>query len=66
MIALGLGLLLLDLWTPADRTRQLGHAAAGLLTILLAYSFSLTAPVRPMSDTLAMPRNTKPMCARLE
>ena len=44
VIALGLGLLLLDLWTPADRKRQLGHAAAGLLTILLAYSFALSAP----------------------
>ncbi len=44
VIALGLGLLLLDLWTPADRKRQLGHAAAGLLTIVLAYSFALNAP----------------------
>jgi len=37
---LGLGVLLLDLWTPAAQKRQLGHAAAAALGFILLFSFS--------------------------
>lgn len=40
VVALGLGLLLLDLWTPADMKRKLGYAAAVTLGFVLAFSFS--------------------------
>jgi NADH-quinone oxidoreductase subunit N len=40
VIALGLGLLLLDLWTPAEMKRQLGYAAAAALGFVLLFSFS--------------------------
>src|SRR5437762_414039 len=40
VIALGLGLLLLDLWTPLEQKRQLGHAAAAALGFVLLFSFS--------------------------
>src|SRR5213083_1668060 len=39
VVALGLGLLLLDLWTPLGMKRQLGYAAAALGFVLL-FSFS--------------------------
>ena len=38
VMLLGLGLLLLDLWTPADHKRFLGYGAAAGLTIVLSYS----------------------------
>lgn len=40
VIALGLGLLLLDLWTPIEHRRQLGYAAAAALGFVLLFSFS--------------------------
>src|SRR5580765_5995190 len=39
VVVLGLALLLLDLWTPADRKRFLGYGAALALTVVLVYSF---------------------------
>jgi NADH-quinone oxidoreductase subunit N len=41
VLLLGLGVLLLDLWTPADRKRWLGYGAALGLGLVLAYSFTL-------------------------
>src|SRR5690349_17162350 len=40
VVALGLVLLLADLWLPAERKRMLGCAAAIALGVLLAASFS--------------------------
>ena len=40
VIGLGLGLLLLDLWTPVEQKRQLGYAAAAALGFVLLFSFS--------------------------
>ncbi len=40
VVALGLGLLLLDLWTPIELKRQLGYAAAAALGFVLLFSFS--------------------------
>src|SRR5262245_7195043 len=40
VIALGLGLLMLDLWTPPALKRQLGYAAAAALGFVLLFSFS--------------------------
>jgi NADH-quinone oxidoreductase subunit N len=40
VVALGLVLLVADLWLPADRKRLLGYAAAGVLALLLANSFT--------------------------
>src|SRR5947207_9453131 len=40
VVALGLGLLLLDLWTPPGMKRQLGYAAAAALGFVLLFSFS--------------------------
>src|SRR5437016_6131876 len=40
VVALGLGLLLLDLWTPLGMKRQLGYAAAAALGFVLLFSFS--------------------------
>jgi len=39
VMVLGLGLLLLDLWTPPDRKRLLGYGAAVALALVLGYSF---------------------------
>src|SRR6266852_4685727 len=39
VLVLGLGLLLLDLWTPADHKRFLGYGAAVALAFVLGYSF---------------------------
>lgn len=39
VLVLGLGVLLLDLWTPADRKRLLGYGAAAGVALILAYSF---------------------------
>ncbi len=36
----GLGLLLVDLWTPAEHKRGLGYMAAGAAALILAFSFS--------------------------
>jgi NADH-quinone oxidoreductase subunit N len=43
VLVLGLGLLLIDLWTAAERKRWLGYGAALGLLILLCYSFKLDA-----------------------
>src|SRR6266700_7544783 len=40
VVALGLGLLLLDLWTPSGMKRQLGYAAAAALGFVRLFSFS--------------------------
>jgi len=40
VVGLGLGLLLLDLWTPVEQKRQLGYAAAAALGFVLLFSFS--------------------------
>ncbi len=39
VLVTGLGVLLLDLWTPADHKRRLGHGAALALGVVLVYSF---------------------------
>src|SRR5437867_13436461 len=39
VLALGLALLLLDLWTPPSRKPLLGYGAAAALALILAYSF---------------------------
>src|SRR4051812_48883346 len=39
VLVLGLGLLLLDLWTPPERKRLLGYGAVVGLAIVLGYSF---------------------------
>jgi len=39
VLVLGLALLLLDLWTPADHKRFLGYGAGLALTVVLGYSF---------------------------
>lgn len=47
---LGIGLLLLDLWTPPEQKRSLGWAAAAALALVFAASFSsLAAPGVPAS-----------------
>lgn len=43
VVGLGLAMLLLDLWTPAPRKRQLGYAAAAALVVLLLFSLSADA-----------------------
>jgi NADH-quinone oxidoreductase subunit N len=40
VIACGLGLLLVDLWLPPEKRRQLGYAAAAVLALLLVGSFA--------------------------
>ena len=39
VIACGLALLLIDLWTPAEKKRQLGYAAAGALGLIFCGTF---------------------------
>jgi len=39
VLVLGLGVLLLDLWTPPERRRLLGYGAAAALVLVLVYSF---------------------------
>lgn len=39
VVAAGLGLLLLDLWTPAELKRRLGYVAAGAVGLILFASF---------------------------
>jgi NADH-quinone oxidoreductase subunit N len=39
VLVLGLGVLLLDLWTPPERKRLLGYGAAAGVALILAYSF---------------------------
>ena len=46
VVVLGLGLLLLDLWLPVERRRTFGHAAAGVLLLLLVGSFLM-----PLTET---------------
>src|SRR5262245_9095312 len=40
VVALGLVLLLADLWLPVERKRMLGYAAAAALAVLLVNSFT--------------------------
>jgi NADH-quinone oxidoreductase subunit N len=44
VVALGLGLLVVDLWLPAAKRRPLGLLAAGALMLVFLYSFRLDAP----------------------
>jgi NADH-quinone oxidoreductase subunit N len=39
VLALGMAVLLIDLWTPAERKRLLGYGAAAGLGVILIYSF---------------------------
>lgn len=41
VLVAGLGILLLDLWTPADGKRALGYGAAAAVGLILLYSFTL-------------------------
>jgi len=43
VVLLGLGILLLDLWTPVEKKRDLGYLAAGLLGLILIGSFRMDA-----------------------
>src|SRR5256885_6805949 len=45
VVALGLGMLLLDLWTPAERKRDLGYVAAMGLVLILAFSLQMDGAV---------------------
>ena len=40
IVLAGLVLLLLDLWTPIERKRQLGYVAAAAVGIVLTFSFT--------------------------
>jgi NADH-quinone oxidoreductase subunit N len=40
VVACGLGLLMLDLWTPPEKRRQLGYVAAAALALILIGSFA--------------------------
>src|SRR5580698_3025639 len=44
VVILGLGILLADLWTPAEEKRKLGYLAAIFLGLILLGSFKLGAP----------------------
>jgi NADH-quinone oxidoreductase subunit N len=44
VLALGVGILLVDLWLPTEQKRNLGYAAAGGLAVILIGSFLLQAP----------------------
>ena len=43
VVAVGLGLLLADLWIAPERRRMLGLAGAGALTLILLWSFGMNA-----------------------
>jgi NADH-quinone oxidoreductase subunit N len=45
VLILGLGLLLVDLWTAPEKKRLLGYGAAAALGLILLYSFKLDAAV---------------------
>lgn len=47
VVALALGLLMLDLWTPAALKPKLGYLAAAGLAIILGWSFADTMPAGP-------------------
>lgn len=44
VVVLGLGILLVDLWTPVEAKRKLGYLAAIILGLILIGSFKLSAP----------------------
>src|SRR5579872_1183346 len=44
VVVLGLGVLLADLWTPAEQKRQLGYVAAVAVGLILIGSFKLGGP----------------------
>ncbi len=44
VIALGLGLLLTDLWTPSEQKKNLGYVAASGVGLLFLYSLNLSYP----------------------
>lgn len=43
VVLLGIGLLLVDLWTPAEHKRKLGYVAAGVLGLIFLGSLKLNA-----------------------
>src|SRR5262245_25361145 len=58
VLVMALGVLLMDLWLPAERKRQLGYVAAAGVGLILAYSFLKPPPtmmvaVTPIASTNA-------------
>jgi NADH-quinone oxidoreductase subunit N len=58
VLVMALGVLLMDLWLPADRKRQLGYLAAAGVGLLLVYSFLKPPPtvfvaIVPLANTNA-------------
>ena len=51
---LGLGVLLLDLWMPRERKRELGYAAAGLLFFVFAGTCLVPQPVAALDPAASM------------
>src|SRR5262245_7512525 len=58
VLVLAIGVLLLDLWMPADRKRLLGYLGAVGVAVLLAYSFAKPAPVVQIEVAPATGTNT--------
>src|SRR5260370_39858140 len=56
VLVLGLGVLLLDLWTPPSQKRLLGYGAALGLLLIFAYSFTFdgTAPQYAFGKTYVL------------
>jgi NADH-quinone oxidoreductase subunit N len=58
VLVMALGVLLMDLWLPAERKRQLGYVAAAGVGLILAYTFLKPPPtlfllVTPVASTNA-------------
>ncbi len=49
VIAAGLAILLLDLWTPGEQKRHLGYAAAILVGVIFVSSFAIFVPEQRMA-----------------
>src|SRR5689334_8532035 len=58
VLVLALGILLMDLWMPADRKRLLGYLAAAGVGLMLAYSFVRPPPTREITATFIPTTNT--------
>lgn len=57
VLVLALGVLLMDLWMPADRKRLLGYLGAVGVAVLLAYSFVKPTPMAQIELTPATGTN---------
>ena len=57
VLVLALGVLLMDLWMPADRKRLLGYLAAAGVGLMLAYSFVKPPPTTQIEVTSASGTN---------